>query len=142
MIKNVEIQNSQGVALIATLLFLFVFTLLVMSAFEISIMQTKMQQNFRAKNFSLNYAENELTLARRAILNNAKEGKVNNVSGSYQFAPIQKSYCQNKSCYLIMAEGKQNQAVTILEEIYVVEWLPQEDGSKKLKSYSLIWSEL
>jgi hypothetical protein len=63
-------QNTPetGTILISALLFLFIITILTLSLVRTSLLESKMQQNYRAKSFALQQAEIKLQIA-ESILN-------------------------------------------------------------------------
>lgn len=126
--------------LIAALLFLLALTLLGIGVFETTLLQAKMAQNFQQQSIALQRAETALQLAELNIDGNKQSYRYDSADFSYYYALDSKA-CSEQQCYLITAIGKDHKAVTTLQAMTVLEFIPLEDGSKKMYKYQLYWLE-
>lgn len=132
-------MNKRGIVLLPVLIILIIITSLMLSILSDISMQIRMQDNFLQKKLSFLNAENILIFAQHSITIDKTAGSYQQSNSSYSYQRITPNYCLEKYCYLITAQGRSGAALTILHNIYVLEWLTTD--KRQLKKYSWWWTD-
>lgn len=103
-------QNQTGFVLVATMLFLAVLNLLIISCIEVALFETRMSQNFKNKMLAFYEAQNNLIIYEQDLL----QGKIN--SSVYV---IPSNAC-GVIFYKVFAEGKYGKAKSKLQSTYAI----------------------